>query len=183
VVVPGSADLRYAGLLLARRACLRAKHRQAQASRHTDSRCSFLYRRGTEDAENKPAIRLPLSVGRYGQRITDNGHGSCDLLRVAEGSAGNSHTGCQLEFLPPTATRELMVSLFSSCARCQATGYGVIASSRSSARHAWALAIVSIGNVGSSGPATTAPPPPHRSTEAPATPPSYQLQRGSQIRW
>jgi len=33
----------------------------------------LVYRRGAENAESKPVIRLPLSVGRYALRITDNG--------------------------------------------------------------------------------------------------------------
>jgi len=34
---------------------------------------NLVHRRGAENAENKPVISLPLSVGRYGLRFTDNG--------------------------------------------------------------------------------------------------------------
>jgi len=50
-----------------------------------DTKNVLVYRRGIENAENKPAIRLPLSVGRlrttdHGQRTTVHGPRITDFL-------------------------------------------------------------------------------------------------------
>ena len=58
-----------------------------------------------------------------------------------------------LKFLVPEWQGAEMARLFWRGTRCQATEYRGIVSSRSSARRCLALAIVTIGNVGSSGPA------------------------------